>query len=164
MYPEDVVWQQNISRLTHVAPPEHPAFYSSARFTLNLTRNDMVAAGYSPSVRLFEASACGAAILSDDWEGIDEFLTPGEQILLPRDEHDVTDILLHLSDAERSKIGKAARERILASHTAMHRASQFEDIVSSLAGRTTKREIDPRTIAGKDPALRLQVAPASKLP
>ena len=132
MYPQETAWQPNVSRLTHVAPPDHPAFYSSARFTLNLTRDDMVTAGYSPSVRLFEASACGAAILSDDWEGLDEFLSPGEQILLPRDEHDVADILLNLSDEQRRKIGKDARERILASHTSLHRAAQFEQIVSSI--------------------------------
>jgi spore maturation protein CgeB len=161
MYPDDITWQPNVSRITHVSPPDHPAFYSSARFTLNLTREDMVAAGYSPSVRLFEASACGAAILSDDWEGLDEFLTPGEQILLPRDEHDVADILLHLSDAERRKIGNSARERIFADHTSMHRASQFEDIVSSIGNHPTKRETVPRMSSGKDPVFPLEVVPAS---
>jgi spore maturation protein CgeB len=138
MYPEDTFWQPNVTRLTHVPPPEHPAFYSSARFTLNLTRDDMVAAGYSPSVRLFEASACGAAILSDDWEGLDDFLSPGDQILLPRDEHDVADILLHLPDAERLKIGRNARERILAEHTSSHRAAQFENIIAGLGTPTEK--------------------------
>ena len=44
-----------------VAPAQHRAFYNSQRFTLNLTRADMVQAGYSPSVRLFEAAACGVA-------------------------------------------------------------------------------------------------------
>ena len=105
MYPEDPKSRRNVRRITHVSPPDHPAFYASARYTLNLTRNDMVAAGYSPSVRLFEASACGACMLSDDWQGIDDFFTPGEQILLPRDEHDVADILLHLTDEERGRIG-----------------------------------------------------------
>jgi spore maturation protein CgeB len=124
----------------------------------------MVAAGYSPSVRLFEASACGAAILSDDWEGLDEFLSPGEQILVPRDEHDVTDILLHLSDAERRKIGDSARERIFADHTSMHRAAQFEDIVSNIGSYSTKREKVPRTIPGKGPVLPSEVVPVSTHP
>jgi spore maturation protein CgeB len=148
MYPQGSRWPGNVSRLTHVAPPDHPAFYSSARFTLNLTRSDMVAAGSSPSVRLFEASACGAAILSDDWEGLDEFLTPGEQILLPRDEHDVADILLHLSDEQRVRIGNEARDRILSSHTSSHRAVEFEEIVSSLG--SARPHLVPRGIAGKD--------------
>ncbi len=164
LYPEDVLWPPSISRLAHVSPPNHPAFYSSARFTLNLTRSDMAAAGYSPSVRLFEASACGAAILSDDWDGLEEFLTPGEQILLPRDEHDVTDILLHLSDAERNRIGRDARQRILAQHTSMHRARQFEDIVSNLSNPAAASDAAPRTIPDKAPALLREAAHASKSP
>lgn len=129
-YPKDTAWQRNVKRIIHLSPSEHPAFYSSSRFTLNLTRDDMVAAGYSPSVRLFEASACGAAILSDEWVGLEEFLTPGEEILLPKDEHDVVEILLHMPEAERARIGRNARERVLASHTASHRASQFENVVA----------------------------------
>ena len=117
------------------APPEHPAFYSSSRFTLNLTRDDMVAAGYSPSVRLFEASACGAAIVSDAWAGLEEFLTPGEEILLPRDGAEVAAILSGMPDEERERIGQRARQRILDQHTSAHRAEQFEAVVEQCAGR-----------------------------
>ncbi len=132
LYPRELVWPGNVARVEHVGPGDHPAFYSSGRFSLNLTRADMVAAGYSPSVRLFEASACGAALLSDDWVGLDDFLTPGEQILLPRDEHDVADILLNLGEVERVRIGARARERVLAEHTALHRAVEFEGIVGGV--------------------------------
>ncbi len=131
-YPADVPWQPNVRRIIHLSPPEHPAFYSSSRFTLNLTRDDMVRAGYSPSVRLFEASACGAAILSDAWPGLEDFLTPGEEVLLPADEHAVLDILQHTSDEDRTRLGRRARDRILAEHTSTHRAAQFEAIVASL--------------------------------
>ena len=129
-YPADIAWQPNVARMIHLSPPEHPAFYSSSRFTLNLTRDDMVAAGYSPSVRLFEASACGAAILSDPWPGLEDFLTPGSEVLLPRDAAEVADILQHLGEAERVALGRRARERILAEHTSAHRAEQFEQIVA----------------------------------
>lgn len=152
MYPEDTVWAPNVRRLTHVPPPLHPAFYSSARFTLNLTRADMIAAGYSPSVRLFEASACGAAIVSDGWEGLGDLLSPGEQVLVPRDQHDVVDILLHLSEAERVKIGRSARERILAEHTSAHRAEQFEEIVSGLGNHKSAQGRVREAIRGKDRA------------
>ncbi|MDP9039780.1 MAG: glycosyltransferase [Acidobacteriota bacterium] len=131
-YPPAATWAPNVDRIVHLAPPQHPAFYCSSRFTLNLTRDEMVAAGYSPSVRLFEASACGAAILSDNWPGLDQFLTPGEEILLPSDEHEVADILRNLSPEARARLGGRARERILASHTAEHRAQQLEDVVSVL--------------------------------
>lgn len=129
-YPKGIPWEPNVRRIIHVSPRNHPAFYSSSRFTLNLTRDDMIAAGYSPSVRLFEASACGAAILSDEWEGLDQFLTPGEEILLPKDQYEVMDILTNISDSERTKLGQRARDRILSAHTSTHRASQFENIVA----------------------------------
>jgi spore maturation protein CgeB len=130
-YPDDIRWAPNVARIVHLSPPQHPAFYSSSRFTLNITRDDMIAAGYSPSVRLFEASACGAAILSDTWPGLDEFLTPGEEILLPTDANDVLRILNDLSDDERLRLGHRARQRILDEHTSAHRAQQFEEIVAS---------------------------------
>jgi spore maturation protein CgeB len=123
-------WQPNVRSITHVAPHDHPSFYCSARFTLNLTRNDMVKAGFSPSVRLFEASACGAAILSDDWTGLEQFLTPGEEVLLPQDAAETADILTSLSEEERVRIGSRARERILAQHTSEQRAREFEKIVA----------------------------------
>jgi spore maturation protein CgeB len=129
-YPKEIRWRGNIGRIVHLAPPEHPSFYSSSRFSLNLTRGDMVAAGYSPSVRLFEASACGAAILSDAWTGLEEFLAPGEEVLIPRDGEEVAEMVEGISDEERIRIGSRARERILAQHTADHRAAQFEEIVA----------------------------------
>ncbi len=129
-YPASLHWNGNVERLIHVPPPDHPAFYSSSRFTLNLTRDDMVAAGYSPSVRLFEASACGAAILSDSWPGLEEFLTPGEEVLLPSSGEDVARMLTGISDEQRKRMGARARDRILAAHTAEHRAIEFEGIVS----------------------------------
>ena len=132
-YPDNAIrWQSNVRRLTHVPPRDHPAFYCSSRFTLNITRDDMVAAGYSPSVRLFEASACGAVILSDDWPGLPEFLTPGEEMLLPKDAAEVSLILTDMSDAEREQMGQRARARVLEAHSSAHRATQFERIVSAL--------------------------------
>jgi spore maturation protein CgeB len=131
MYPENIEWAENVKRTPHIAPPDHPAFYSSARFTLNLTRDDMVEAGYSPSVRLFEASACGAAIISDEWKGLDTFLTPGEEVLLPRDTADVIAILRDMPEDERRRVGQRARERILAEHTSEHRAQELETTIAA---------------------------------
>ena len=129
-YPDTLSWPANVKRIVHIAPPQHPAFYSSARFTLNLTRSEMIAAGWSPSVRLFEASACGAAILSDYWDGLEEFLTPGEEVLLPSTALEAAEILSTMTDEERLLLGRRARSRVLDEHTSDHRARQFEDIVS----------------------------------
>ena len=129
-YPESIAWSPNVCRIMHLAPPEHPAFYSSSRFTLNLTRAEMIAAGWSPSVRLFEASACGAAIISDYWIGLEDFLCPREEILLPANAAETARLLRDLTDTDRLKIGWRARSRVLDEHTSNHRARQFEEIVS----------------------------------
>ena len=141
MYPEALAWPSNIRWLSHVAPSEHAAFYSSSRFTLNLTREEMARAGYSPSVRLFEAAACGVAILSDMWPGLDTFFTPGEEIVTVLDTDDVSSVLCDMPDGERIKIGSRAADRILASHTSAHRAREFESTVEQI-GLSRKTEIN----------------------
>jgi spore maturation protein CgeB len=125
-YPRDTRWGGNVRHVSHLPPARHPAFYGSARWQLNATRADMVAAGWSPSVRLFEAAACGAAMISDFWPGIDAFFTPGREILLPRSTEEVVDIIRTTRDDDRRAIGMAARERVLAEHTSEHRAEELE--------------------------------------
>jgi spore maturation protein CgeB len=92
----------------------------------------MVMAGYSPSVRLFEAAACGATIISDNWPGLDTLLLPNEEILLPTGSEDVVRYLSELSDSEVRRIGNRAQERALAEHTSEHRAIEFERELESV--------------------------------
>ncbi len=125
-YPEGIDWPANVVRLTHLAPREHPQFFTAQRFTLNLTRADMVRAGWSPSVRLFEAAACGTPIISDHWDGIDEFFEPGVEILLASSADDVMAYLSTIGDDERRQIGARARAAVLARHTAAHRAAALD--------------------------------------
>jgi spore maturation protein CgeB len=132
-YPADTAWPPNVLHNPHLPPSLHPVFYSSARWQLNATRADMVAAGWSPSVRLFEAAACGAAIISDRWPGIDHFLTPGKEILLPSTTEEVVQVLADTHDDDRRAIGLAARARIVAEHTAEHRAEELESLVQTAA-------------------------------
>ena len=124
-YPADIAWPANVERIEHLPPAGHPAFYSASRFTLNVTRADMIAAGWSPSVRLFEAAACGAPIVSDTWEGLAELLAPGREILLAADTDDVL-AALALPEPERQALGTAGRRRILAAHGADRRAAELE--------------------------------------
>jgi spore maturation protein CgeB len=132
MYPASVRWPGNVERIDHLAPADHAGFYSAQRLTLNITRADMVEAGWSPSVRLFEAAACGVPVISDRWEGIDAFFQPGREILLADGSTDVLDVLEHVDDAQRDLIGSAARRRVLAEHTAGHRAAALEEMVNRL--------------------------------
>ena len=124
-YPASIDWG-HVDRIAHLPPAEHRAFYNRQRFTLNVTRADMIAAGYSPSVRLFEAAACGTPIISDAWDGFDQFFRPGEEALVTRSADDVLRYLRELDEPARRQIGRRARERVLASHTAAHRAAEFE--------------------------------------
>ncbi len=126
LYPAELAWPANATRIEHLPPLEHCGFYNAQRFTLNVTRADMIAAGYSPSVRLFEAAACGAAILSDAWPGLDTFFEPGREILVVRDTADVLSALQDLSDEQRTGLGSAARTRVLREHTAATRAAELE--------------------------------------
>ena len=133
MYPAEIEWPPNVERLENVPPGEHPAFYSAQRFTLNVTRAEMVRAGWSPSVRLFEAAACGVAIVSDWWDGLDSFFEPGREILIAGDSGDVERLLTEIGDEERQSIGESARARVLREHTAAHRAAELELLVHETA-------------------------------
>ena len=132
-YPKGLRWPANVRRIMHLNPRWHPHLYSSSRLTLNVTRRDMVQAGYSPSVRLFEAAACGAAIASDNWPGLDTFLVPGREVLLPTSGSDVVRYLRDIDDAELRRIGHAAHDRMMSEHTADHRAQQLESLVESVS-------------------------------
>ena len=125
-YPASIEWPANIERFEHVGPADHAEFYGCSRFTLNVTRADMVRAGWSPSVRLFEAAACATPIISDPWEGLDSIFKPGRDILVAPDCDAVLDALITMSETERRAIGAAGRSRVLADHTAAHRAAQLE--------------------------------------
>jgi spore maturation protein CgeB len=128
-YPDELEWPRNVERREHVAPFEHREFYGSQQATLNVTRRDMVEAGYSPSVRLFEAAACGVPIVSDIWPGIETFFTPGQEILLAESGEDVARHLAALGDDQRAAIASRARARVLREHTAARRAEQLESLV-----------------------------------
>ncbi len=128
-YPKRLRWPTNVRRITHLNPRWHARFYSSSRMTLNITRRDMVQAGYSPSVRLFEAAASGATLVSDNWPGLDTFFLPNQEILLPASAADVARYITGIDDADLRRIGRAAQERVLAEHTSERRAQQFESAV-----------------------------------
>ncbi len=128
-YPSRMLWPKNVRRIIHLSPRWHAPLYSSSRAVLNLTREKMVAAGYSPSVRLFEAAACGAPILSDSWPGLANFFAPGSEIILVTHACEVIQQLYDRDPNELDRIGAAAQARVLAEHTAERRAKQFEDYI-----------------------------------
>ncbi len=142
-YPEDIDWPANVERIEHLPPADHPAFYSASRFTLNVTRADMIAAGWSPSVRLFEAAACATPIISDRWPGIEEVLTPGEEIILADD----TAAVLEALEGPASTIAAAAQRRVLAHHSAGKRAEQLEAALLEAQAQQASNTPERRAVA-----------------
>ena len=134
-YPDSIAWPSNVQRITHLPPSEHRCFYNEQAFTLNITRADMIRAGYSPSVRLFEAAACGVPIITDRWDGLDSFFTIGSEILVADSADDVLQCLRETSEEERRELGMRARAKVLSHHTAHHRAVELENYVINYEAR-----------------------------
>jgi spore maturation protein CgeB len=140
-YPQDMRWPANIHHIAHVAPAQHAEFYSSLRWALNVTRADMVKAGHSPSVRLFEAAASGAPIVSDRWPGLEALFRPDEEILVAASPRDVL-AALAIPEAQRRRIAANGRRRVLAQHTALRRSGELESqLLEAIArGRAGRAE------------------------
>ncbi|HET6228502.1 MAG TPA: glycosyltransferase [Longimicrobiaceae bacterium] len=155
LYPADFPWAPNIFFLRHLSPDQHPAFYCSSSLTLNVTRKAMAEMGYCPSGRLFEAAACGVPILSDWWEGLDAFFTPGGEILVGRTTGDTVDALA-MDAGELARISRAARERTLDEHTAARRAAELEDALEH-AARGDVDEVDTEDAERRGDTLAMEV-------
>ena len=132
-YPHSFPWCENIFFVRHLPPSDHSAFYCSSRLTLNVTRPSMARRGYCPSGRIFEAAACGTAVLTDWWQGLDEFFEPESEILVCHDTPNALDALQ--ADPQLiDRIARRARERVLDQHTAAHRLAELESILDDFSG------------------------------
>jgi spore maturation protein CgeB len=125
----------NLRYLGHVPPGDHNALNRSALAVLNVSRESMAANGWSPATRVFEAAGAGACLVSDAWEGIEDFLAPGEEVLVARDGAEVAELLAGLGPDRARRIGEAALERVLAEHTYERRAAQVEQVLEGVLVR-----------------------------
>jgi spore maturation protein CgeB len=125
----------NVRCLGHVPPGDHNALNRSALAVLNVSRESMAANGWSPATRVFEAAGAGACLISDAWQGIDEFLSPGEEVLVAGDGAEVAELLAGLDPERARTIGEAALARVLAEHTYDRRAEQVEAILAGVPAR-----------------------------
>lgn len=132
-YPAGIDWPANVERIEHLPPSRHAAFYSSLRFALNVTRADMVRAGFSPSVRVFEAAACGVPVVTDPWPGLETFFVPGAEIMVAASTEDAVSLIESQGRVDARAIGAAARRRVLAEHSAARRAEQLETALTAAA-------------------------------
>jgi spore maturation protein CgeB len=135
-YPPSIDWPTNVERLEHVAPGNHAAFYAAQRFTLNVTRAPMVAAGWSPSVRLFEAAACGTPIISDRWDGLTELLPEHDAILIADTTEAVVSALGGVTKLDRHRMAQRARSIVLNNHTGAARARELLHHINTVAAES----------------------------
>ena len=153
MYQHPEAWPRNIRHFSHVSPAEHPAFYSSSPLTLNVTRGAMAAMGYCPSGRLFEAAACGTAVLSDWWEGLDAFFEPEREIMIASSTAEAMSVIQRDRGTLKA-IAQRARQRPLECHTADIRARQFINLIESvsedLGAEDTRASIRDCSLTARD--------------
>lgn len=163
-YPASIHWPGNVDRIEHLAPGCHRAFYNAQRFTLNLTRADMRRAGWSPSVRLFEAAACGVPIISDSWAGLSEIFEPGRDILVADSAASLEGLLRETPEWIRRRIGARARERVLAEHTGLHRADQLENYIRTAAATSSTCASSISAYTGSESCSRAMASDSGKSP
>jgi spore maturation protein CgeB len=159
LYPPNLRWPDNVERIEHVGPDRHAVFFGRQRFTLNVTRSDMVRLGYSPSVRLFEAAACGVPIISDWWPGLATIFAPGREILVANSGEEVLRHLRDTPEAERIALAARARQHVLANHTAAHRAALLEAYVEEVAAPACNRRLGMASNGSAAPVFRGSDAP-----
>jgi spore maturation protein CgeB len=121
----------NVNYVGHVGTADHNAFHGTPSVALNISRESMARYGFSPATRVFEAAGAGACLITDDWEGVDRFLEPGEEILVARNGEDVAEHLRALTPARVRRIGQAARRRVLACHTYDRRVVGLERLLEA---------------------------------
>jgi spore maturation protein CgeB len=122
----------NIAWIGHVPTADHNALNASAKAILNINRDSMAETGFSPPTRVFEAAGAGACLITDEWAGIDEFLKPGEEILVIRDGQDLVELLPGLTEPHARAIGRRALARVLAEHTYDRRARTVDALLTAL--------------------------------
>jgi spore maturation protein CgeB len=130
---ESKAMSSNVTRLGHVGTADHNVFNISPLAVLNVARDSMAAVGFSPATRVFEAAGAGACLITDAWEGIEQFLQPDVEVLVARDGKDVADHLVSLTPERARLIGEAARQRVLAEHTYALRGAEVDCLLRALA-------------------------------
>jgi spore maturation protein CgeB len=119
----------NVRHLGHVFTTEHNAFNCTPLAVLNVARDSMANIGFSPATRVFEAAGAAACLITDAWEGIEQFLEPNEEVLVARDGQDVAEHLRALTPERARAIGAAALKRVLAQDTYAHRGEQVDALL-----------------------------------
>jgi spore maturation protein CgeB len=123
---QDKEMPSNVNYVGHVFTADHNAFNCTPRAVLNISRDSMARYGFSPATRVFEAAGAGACLITDYWEGIEQFFEPDSEILVARTGSDVAAIVADLTSQRAREIGDASLRRVLSEHSYSHRVGKLE--------------------------------------
>lgn len=113
-----------------------PSVYAAARLTLHIPRSPYRdGLGGIPTIRVFEALACGCPLLTSPWRDEEGLFKAGSDFLVASNGREMTALLLDLLHSEhwRQQLAERGRATILERHTCAHRAQQLEEICHALA-------------------------------
>ena len=119
----------NVDYIGHVPTADHNAFNCSPLAVLNVNRDSMARYGHSPATRVFEAAGAGACLITDAFDGIEQFLEPGREVLVAAGADEVAAHLSALTPSRAMCLGSAARRRVLQRHTYAHRVATLEALL-----------------------------------
>jgi spore maturation protein CgeB len=129
----------NVQHIGHVYTRDHNAFNATPLAVLNIARDSMAETGYSPATRVFEAAGAGACLITDAWEGIEQFFAPGRELLVANSGDEVIEMLRTLTPERARAIGTAAYKRALAEHTYAHRGAAVDALLREMAAQRRER-------------------------
>ncbi len=131
---------KNVRWIGHVGTGDHNAVNCSARMVLNINRESMAEAGFSPPTRVFEAAGAGACTITDEWNGVSSFFVPDKEILIAAGAEDVVRYLRDVKPARAKTMGAAMRTRALSDHTYDLRAREVDQVLRAGQDRPKTEE------------------------
>lgn len=107
-------------------------FCCKSKICLNITRWSHTSIYASATARIFELAGYGACIVSQPYNGIEEWFEPGKEVIVVNSEEEAVDTYKRLlgDEKERESIATRARERVLKEHTYRERARQVVRVIT----------------------------------
>jgi spore maturation protein CgeB len=111
-----------------------PAAFARARFTMHVPRRPYVEALPGiPTIRMFEALACGTPLVTTPWSDVEHLFPPGAYVTA-RSEQEMAKVLGRLRDDREfsAELAATGRRTIVERHTCRHRLNELDAILAGL--------------------------------
>jgi spore maturation protein CgeB len=113
-----------------------PSTYAASRLTMHIPRQQYVGAMAGiPTIRVFEALACGIPLISAPWPDTEQLFRKDDFLFVRNSNEAMSAMERLLSDEDAAaQQAKQGLETVLARHTCMHRAQQVTEICEEVIG------------------------------